>query len=127
MTKTTTTTKKTTTTSGSGTTTTTIETSTTTVTNTSPPSKLPKLNWTRLNYDENNHDNRRLVEHRAKNCECEVCYRELHKLPPAQPCREIIAARHSKLRDREIKRAKKKAKKDVKAGKQACIRNFFRY
>ena len=128
MTKTITTTKRTTTTTGSGTTTTTTtESKTTTTTTLSPCSKLPKLNWTRLNYDPDNHDNRRLLEHRAKNCECEVCYRELHKLPPAEPIRHKMAARHSKLKEREIKRAKKNAKKDVKAGKQACIRNFFRY
>jgi hypothetical protein len=131
MTQTTTTTNKTTTTTGSDTTTTTTttttETSTTTTISTSPASRLPKLNWTRLNYDPDNHDNRRLLEHRAKNCECEVCYRELHKLPPALPLREKYATRQSKLDEREIKRAKKKAKKEVKAGKQCSIRNFFRY
>ncbi len=126
MTKTTsTTTKKTTTTNGSSTTTT-VETSTTTTTTTTP-TNLGNLGWTRLNYKGIHHDNRRLLEHRAKNCECEVCYRELHKLPPASPFREKFAARHSKLKDREIKRAKKKAKKDVKAGKQACIKKFFKY
>jgi hypothetical protein len=45
-----------------------FETSTTTTISTSPASRLPKLNWTRLNYDPDNHDNRRLLEHRAKNC-----------------------------------------------------------
>jgi hypothetical protein len=129
MTQTTTTNKKTTTTTGSDTTTaiTTTETSTTTTISTSPATRLPKLNWTRLNYDPDNHDNRRLLEHRAKNCECEVCYRELHKLPPALPLWEKYATHQSKLDEREIKIAKKKAKKEVKAGKQRSIRNFFRY
>jgi hypothetical protein len=36
-------------------------------------------------------------------------------------------ARKQKLEEREIKRAKKKAKLEMKEGKQACIRNFFRY
>jgi hypothetical protein len=89
--------------------------------------KLPKLNWTRLNHSGSDHDNRRLVAHRATNCQCEVCYRELNKLPPDDPIREKFAARKIKLEDREVRRAKKKAKMEVKAGKQACIRNFFRY
>ena len=89
--------------------------------------KLQKLNWTRINYRGTDHDNRRLVEHREKDCECEVCYRELHQLPPVEPLREKLAARKLKLDEREVKRAKKKARLDVKAGKQACIRNFFRY
>ena len=89
--------------------------------------KMPRLNWTRLNYDEENHDNRRLVEHRKRDCQCEVCYRESNKLPPEEPIRQKVETRKKKLEDREIKRAKRKAKMEVKAGKQACIRNFFRY
>ena len=89
--------------------------------------KIPRLNWTRINYDEENHDNRRLVEHRKRNCQCEVCFRELNKLPPNDPIIQTMAKRKQKLEEREIKRAKKKAKLDVKEGKQACIRNFFRY
>ena len=42
---------------------------------------LPRLNWTRLNYREEDHDNRRLLEHRARDCQCEVCFLELNKLP----------------------------------------------
>lgn len=91
------------------------------------PNNLPKLNWTRLNYKGENHDRRRLLQHRAKNCECEVCYRELQKLPPAEPLREIYAKKKHKLEQREVRKVKRLAKKDVKAGKQACIRNFFRY
>jgi DNA recombination-dependent growth factor C len=89
--------------------------------------KIPKLNWTRINYNEENHDNRRLVEHRKRNCQCEVCFRELNKLPPNDPIRQTMDARKQKLEEREIKRAKKKAKLEMKEGKQACIRNFFRY
>jgi hypothetical protein len=121
MTKTSTTIKKTTT----GTTATTMETSTTTIT-TTRPTKLRKLNWTRPNYKGIYHDNRRLLEHRAKNCECHVCYRELHKLPPVETFTEKYAARNAKLAEQEIKRAKKKAKKDIKAGKQASIQTFFK-
>ena len=39
--------------------------------------KVPKLNWKRIDYKDDQHDNRRLLVHRAKNCKCEVCYREL--------------------------------------------------
>ena len=89
--------------------------------------KFPKLNWTRLKYDEHNHDNRCLLEHRVRDCQCETCFRALNKLPPPEPIRERIKARQQKLKDREIKRAKKIANKQIKAGKQASIRNFFRY
>ena len=89
--------------------------------------KLPKLRWVRLNYKEDDHDNRRLVEHRERNCSCETCFLEMNKLPPPDPVRVKMAVRKRKLDDREIKRAKKKAKKELKDGKQACIRNFFRY
>jgi hypothetical protein len=88
---------------------------------------LPKLNWTRLNYKGNHHDNRRLVEHRSRNCLCEVCFLEINKLPPTEPLREKYKARRQKAEERNDKRAKKKAKKEVKDGKQACIKNFFRY
>jgi hypothetical protein len=88
---------------------------------------LPRLNWTRLNYREEDHDNRRLLEHRARDCQCEVCFLELNKLPPEDPVREKYATRKMKKEQQEIRRAKKKAKMEVKAGKQACIRNFFRY
>ena len=88
---------------------------------------LPKLNWTRLNYKGDDHDNRRVLEHRKRDCQCEVCYLEINKLPPAEPLREKYAKRKQKLEERSIKRIKKMAKKEVKDGKQACIRNFFRY
>ena len=89
--------------------------------------KVPILNWKRIDYKDDKHDNRRLLVHRAKNCECEVCYRELKKLPPADPIREKIIARKHKLEERKIRKAKRLAKTQVKEGKQACIRNFFRY
>ena len=88
---------------------------------------VPRLNWVWLNHQGENHDSRRLLEHRAKNCQCDLCFRELNKLPPDDPIREKYAARKQREEDREKRRVKKKAKKDVKAGKQACIRNFFRY
>ena len=89
--------------------------------------KIPKLNWTRLNYKGESHDNRRLLDHREKDCHCEVCFRELHKLPPDSPIREKVMKRQLKLEQRMIKRIKRMAKKEVKDGKQASIRNFFRY
>jgi hypothetical protein len=88
---------------------------------------LPKLNWTYLKHKGEDQDCRRLVEHRERNCHCEVCIREMNKLPPDEPLREKYAARKLKKEDRERKQVKRKARKEVKAGKQACIRNFFRY
>jgi hypothetical protein len=90
-------------------------------------STLPKLNWTRLNYKGDRHDTRRIVEHRARDCRCEVCYLEINKLPPPEPLREKYKARKLKSEERNVKRTKNKAKQEVKDGKQACIRNFFRY
>ena len=43
---------------------------------------LPKLNWTRLNYKGDDHDNRRVLEHRKRDCQCEVCYRESNRQLP---------------------------------------------
>ena len=94
---------------------------------TSGNKKVPKLNWKHIDYKDDQHDNRRLLIHRAKNCECEVCYRELKKLPPADPIRGKIIARKHKLEEREIRKAKRLAKTQVKEGQQACIRKFFRY
>jgi hypothetical protein len=65
----------------------------------------------------------KLVKHRKKNCECSFCYRELARLPPLETNEEHVAA--FQFEEREIKRAKKKAKKEVKHGKQATIKMFF--
>ena len=81
--------------------------------------------WTRLNFKGIYHDNRRLLKHRAKNCECDICYREIYKLAPAESQREYVAAVKSKKAEREIKKAKKKARKDVKVGRQRSIDAFF--
>lgn len=88
---------------------------------------LPKLNWVWLNHQGEKHDSRRLLDHRARNCLCDLCVRELNKLPPEEPLREKLKARKQKEEEREKRRVKRKARKDVKAGKQASIRNFFRY
>ena len=88
---------------------------------------LPKLNWVWLNHQGESHDSRRLLDHRAMNCLCDLCFRELNKLPPEVPLQEKLAVRKQKQEEREKRRVKKKAKKDVKAGKQASIRNFLRY
>ncbi|KAG9285933.1 hypothetical protein G9A89_021679 [Geosiphon pyriformis] len=71
---------------------------------------LPSLNWTRINYKGEHRDNRRLIEHRERDCQCEICYREINKLPPTVPLREKYAVRKLKEDIRENKRAKKKAK-----------------
>jgi predicted GIY-YIG superfamily endonuclease len=117
----------TTTTTTTPTTTTTTNTSPTTgtATTTSTPEEIPR--WTRLNYKGPLfHDNRRLLKHRAKNCECFVCYREIYKLPPAETHQEYVATVKTKIQERDIKRARKKAKKEVKMGKQSTINTFFR-
>jgi predicted GIY-YIG superfamily endonuclease len=110
------------------TTTTTTATSTTTTTTTTEPSGTTYktiFNWTRYNYKGPlYHDNRRLLEHRERNCECFTCAREMAKLPPQQTQAEYIAS--CRFEEREIKRAKKKAKKEVKKGKQATIKKFFK-
>ena len=89
--------------------------------------RIPRSKWKQLNHRGVDHDNRRLVEHRKFNCVCEVCFREINKLPPESPIREVLMKRKLKHEEREIKRIKRKAKKEVKEGKQASIRNFFRY
>ncbi len=87
--------------------------------------KMEELGWTRLNYKGIHHDNRRLLEHRARDCDCDTCHRELAKLPPKETYQERIAKRKSKSDEQEIKRTKKQAKKEVKSGKQASIKSFF--
>jgi hypothetical protein len=82
--------------------------------------------WTRLNYKGIYHDNRRLLKHRANNCQCHVCYREIYKLPPAVTHEEYVTSLKSKMAEKEIRRTKKMAMKDVKAGKQRTMDNFFR-
>jgi len=79
-----------------------------------------------LNHKGIYHDNRRLLKHRAKNCECFVCYREIYKLPPAETNEEYLSSLKAKMKEREIKKSKRLAKKDVKAGKQATIEGYFR-
>ena len=101
------------------------DTSSTTTAN-SLKKKAKYTKWTRLNYNGIYHDNRRLLKHRAKNCECFVCYREIYKLPPMETQQEYVASLKSKVEEREIKKAKRLAKKDVKAGKQGVMEQFFR-
>ena len=84
-----------------------------------------KLCWTRLNYKGIYHDNRRLLKHRAKNCECFTCCREIYKLPPGETHEEYVTTLKTKIDQRAIKRAKERAKKEVKTGKQKPIDNFF--
>ena len=81
--------------------------------------------WTRLNHKGIYHDNRRLLKHRTKNCECFVCYREIYKLPPAESHEEYLSGLKTKIKEKEIKRAKRLAKKEVKRGEQSTINSFF--
>jgi len=69
-------------------------------------------------------DKRRLVKHREKNCECVDCYREMFGLPPLPTWKEEIES--FKFEEREVKRAKRAAKKEVKDGKQKTIVAFFK-
>jgi predicted GIY-YIG superfamily endonuclease len=93
---------------------------------TSNGNKSDNTRWIRLNHKGIYHDNRRLLKHRAKNCECFVCYREIYKLPPAETNEEYLSSLKAKMKEREIKKSKRLAKKDVKAGKQATIEGYFR-
>ena len=87
--------------------------------------KVPK--WIRLKQKGIFHDNRRLLKHRAKNCECFVCYREIYKLPPAETHEEYVDKLKTKMKAREIKRTIRIAEKEVKKGQQATIISFFRH
>jgi hypothetical protein len=82
--------------------------------------------WKRLNHKGVYHDNRRLLKHRAKNCECFVCYREIYKLPPAETHDEYVAGLKTRKEEREIKLAKRIIKKDIKAGRQSTITFFYK-
>ena len=97
---------------------------------TSPVASPEVTGWgaVRLNYKGPLlHDNRRLLEHRANNCEClGVCYRELLKLPPAETRQEYAASIKTKIEEKDIKKAIRRAKKEVRTGKQSTIRTFFR-
>ena len=86
---------------------------------------IKQAGWTRLHYKGIYHDNRRLLKHRAKNCECFVCYREIYKLPPAETHEEYVSMIKARIVEQEIKQATKKAKRNIKSGKQKTISNFF--
>ena len=97
--------------------------------------KTTYATWTRLNHKGPLHDNRRLLRHREKNCECDKCYRELANLPPAKLNKERIAnykvlTYKHKLEEREIKKVQKVKKvataKESENEKQTTIKTFFR-
>jgi len=81
--------------------------------------------WVRLNNRGPYHGNRRLLKHRARNCECEVCYREIYKLSPATTQSEYVNAVKQKIKEKEIKTAKRLIKRDIRKGKQQTIDRFF--
>ena len=64
-----------------------------------------------------------LVEHRKRNCECCECWLYITRSAPP----ETSAERAAKYRydEREIKKAIRQAKRDVKAGRQFTIEAFF--
>lgn len=97
----------------------------TSVSKTSTRNDMKKPIWTRLNHKGIYHDNRRLLNHRARNCECDVCYREIYKLPPAETHEEYVETMKHRMKEKEIKRTKKLAKKEVKKGIQRTIDQFF--
>lgn len=68
-------------------------------------------------------DNRILVAHKAKNCECHKCERHVYKLPPKETEEEWWTS--LRFEERAAKRAKREAKREVKKGKQGSITSFF--
>ena len=50
----------------------------------------------------------------------------MYKLPPAETKDEYIASLKAKMKDREIKRAKRLVKKEMKKGKHASIVGFLK-
>jgi hypothetical protein len=66
---------------------------------------------------------RRRVSHEKKNCECDGCLREMIGLPPAPTKEEQIAS--WKIEEKAAAGAKKKAKKEIKLGKQKTVSSFF--
>lgn len=83
---------------------------------------ITTISMTRLK-DEFPRKKSRLVKHDKVNCECHICWREIIGLPPRLTVQEEIATYC--FEEREVKRAKRKAKKEVKSGKQATINSFF--
>ena len=57
---------------------------------------LPKLDWVWLNYQGENHDSHRLLDHRAKNGHCDLCFRELNKLPQMNQSEKSMRRRSKK-------------------------------
>jgi hypothetical protein len=104
------------------------DTSSATTVNTPPIKKsgTKYTKWTRLNHKGIYHDNRRLLKHREKNCECSVCYREIYKLPPMETQRQYIASLQSKKASREMKKIQRTTRKEIKTGKQETLERFFR-
>ena len=65
---------------------------------------------------------RRITSHREKNCECIKCWRGPIPVTDEEERNELATYFHSK----EIKKAKRAAKRDVKNGKQKKIQAFFK-
>ena len=71
-----------------------------------------------------NYDPRRYALHRQYNCTCLHCWKYLCHAEPNKTDAERMAS--YRFKEREIKKAKRAAKKAVKDGKQATIKSFFK-
>lgn len=68
-------------------------------------------------------DTSRIVSHRGTNCFCHSCIGEKNRLPPPQTKVEEIDSYNFEAR--EARKAMRKAKREVRDGKQARIEDFF--
>jgi hypothetical protein len=71
----------------------------------------------------------RIVCHKGnkrENCECVVCFRHVAKLPPDKTEEEERKEMVQQILDGQVRKAKTKAKRDVKAGKQKTLKTFFK-
>jgi len=88
----------------------------------SPESTTSPVEFTRRLIDPS-YDPRVIVEHKVKDCHCPQCYLYLNKLPPMQTARERYES--YRFEEREAKKVKRQALKEVKKGKQHSLDQFF--
>ena len=65
----------------------------------------------------------RLIKHRNTGCTCVTCVHDWARLPP--PVTKAEELESYRFIEREIKKAKAAAKKEIKKGTQASITSFF--
>lgn len=68
-------------------------------------------------------DPTRIISHRGTYCICDTCCADRQKTSPPLTKREAFHSYH--IEEKNIKSVKKKAKLEVKKGKQASIKTFF--